>query len=153
MMGFFDKVAFWKKEEDRFSGLNNLGSSHQSSSSNPFMENPFGHDSHDPFGKSPFGDHYDVSMHSLPSGHDVAGMTRDPHLGLTNPATASTMLSQGKVSEIQQQPFSPDLTRTQMLEKDIQLISSKLDAVKATIDHMNQRLETIERIAKNQQQY
>lgn len=38
------------------------------------------------------------------------------------------------------------------LEKDIQLLSAKLDALKAILDNINQRLANIERIAQEAQE-
>jgi hypothetical protein len=38
------------------------------------------------------------------------------------------------------------------LEKDIQIISLKLDAIKSEMDSMNQRIKNIEMIAEKEQQ-
>ena len=41
----------------------------------------------------------------------------------------------------------------QSIDKDIQLLSAKLDSLKAILDNINQRLANIERIAQESQQH
>lgn len=49
------------------------------------------------------------------------------------------------------QPMQQSMTQAPDLQKDIQMISLKLDAIKSELDAMSQRLRTLESIAEREQ--
>jgi chaperonin cofactor prefoldin len=49
------------------------------------------------------------------------------------------------------QPMQQSIPQSNDLQKDIQLISLKLDAIKSELDAVNQRLRNIESIAEREQ--
>lgn len=108
-MGFFDKLAFWKKGgDDDILGAPPMGLDQPSG----LDLGPMGGQS----GQEPLG--------------DVTG------LGTPQPQAFQDMQQQ------QQQPQS-DLT-----SQKLEVISGKLDLIKAGLDNLNQRLEKIEKIAE-----
>ena len=54
-------------------------------------------------------------------------------------------------SRLQQRSLQGGYPGSIPLQKDLELLSSKLDAIKALVDHINQRLENIERMQKQDQ--
>jgi hypothetical protein len=127
-MGFLDKLAFWKKK-DEFEGIG-LGDKGQSLSSG--------------LGSPDFG----------------MGTGMEGGYGLpTQPAqpTAAQPMQQPSYPQSYTQPsFQPQFQQspqqTTSTEKDLEIISSKLDAIRATIDSINQRLANLEAMARGEQE-
>lgn len=123
-MAFMDKLKFWKREETEF----------------PAPRKPAGF-----LGKEEEVPEYPRAAeiaqpeHHMPAGMEQMGMPR-PMPGVTEPPFE------------QQQPFAPQAfgqqqqTQTSMsTEQQLQLISSKLDTIKAQLETVLQRLERLER--------
>ena len=117
-MGFFSKLAFWKKDD--LPDLSNLGT----------------------LGTEPR-----ASLGQMPG--EMAGDMGRPQFSYPNapelvPATES-FSRQGMQYPHNDSPY--------ILAKDIEILSSKLDALRAGIESINQRLANLERIAgaENQQ--
>jgi len=149
-MGFFDKINPFKKNNDF---LNN----------DPLAKDPLHHD----FSKG----HELDPLHSPTPGthHDPLHQTQDPlH---SNPLGKSSHLDAGPSSP--QQLDDPRMTMPlgqsmrqkrieamhsdynepafdESLKKDFELISSKLDYLKATLESINQRLANLEQIARRE---
>lgn len=127
-MGIFDKVAFWKKKDD-FGDLDkDLG-----------LDKDFGGDS---FGTSR-GSH--GGGHGTNIGDDSFGASSSyghaPSSGFEQPQVANPF---GQQNVAQQQP---SMDHDVIVEKNLEVLSSKIDALRATLDSVNQRLANIERIA------
>ena len=124
-MGILDKVMFWKKK-DEFSDIG-LGD----------KENlAFG----DEFGAQP------GTPGAVP-GTNPPGLGSDPGLGPqpAAPQAPSMPTFQPSTPQYQQPSYNPQ----QDLEaKSLEVISSKLDALRASVDSLNQRLANLEAIAR-----
>ncbi len=115
-MGMMDKLKFWKKEEE--------------------MPQEF-----------PRAAEFAPSEQHMPGGMEQMGMPR-PMPGLTEPPVEDFGQQQfsGQVprafaqQQAQQQQFAPVTT-----EQQLQLISSKLDTIKAQLETVLQRLDRLER--------
>ena len=122
-MGFFRKLAFWKKDDLDFG-----------------MDDPFKTSlgANDPLGK-------DIGA-TQPGSDPLGSMKQDPIGGMNAPsfgAPPSSPTGYSSFSQpVPQQGASPE----------IEVISAKLDAIKATMDSINQRLTNIERIANAEQE-
>lgn len=126
----FDKLKFWKNEEKEFdfgeSGLGEQGGPE------------FGKEAESSFGKAPetpaFGHEPDfASEQQFSEGPAIPPAYNQP----APPSNETPAAFQQQGDNI-----SPD-----MLSKDLQLISSKLDTIKAQIEQMNQRIINIEKKA------
>jgi len=97
------------------------------------------------FGQPNTGLQRDLGMNS-----DVFGLNQDPY--------ANQGFSQepiGPPAAFGQQRLMPlygDGTAQSTLHKDLEVVSAKLDALRASIDSMNQRIMNIESIAKQEQE-
>ena len=121
-MGFFSKIAFWKKKDD----LGDLGKD--------------------------FGLDKDLGL-------DI-GQGPSPDLGMgIEPAPMQQPYQ--KYPSFQQQPsFQPQTVFQQpsytsdnyIASKNLEVISSKLDALRASLESINQRLANIEAIARGEQE-
>ena len=126
-MSIFDKLAFWKKPEDDFGkGLPPLPEG-------PDFASPMGGDFGKGFGNQDFGKDF-----GSPSGLS---------LERAEPSPFGPSLSRGH-----QQSFSQQGSQDIIVSKNLEILSSKLDALQASLDSMNQRLMNIERIAMAEQQ-
>ena len=125
-MAFFDKLAFWKKKDD----LDDLGK--------------------------------DLGL-DKDMGLDFTSTGPSPDLGMGLEQTPQQPLQ--KYPSFQQQPnfqaqpvFQPQPMLQQpsyssdMASKNLEVISSKLDALRATMESINQRLANIEAIARGEQE-
>ena len=121
-MGFFNKIAFWKKKDD------------------------FGD-----FGKD------------LDLGKDLGmdmGQGPSPDLGMGLEPLPQGQQPYPKYPSFQQQGFqaphqysqSTSSNDSYIASKNLEVISSKLDALKATMDSLNQRVANIEAIARGEQE-
>lgn len=124
-MAFFGKLAFWKRKDD----LDDLGKD--------------------------LGLDKDLGL----------GMGPSPDLGMGMEPSQQPMQPFQKYPSFQQQPsFQPQSFQPQtfqqpsysnedfMTSKNLEVISSKLDALRATMESINQRLANIEAIARGEQE-
>ena len=129
-MGFFDKLAFWKKKDD----LDDLGK--------------------------------DLGLDKN-LGLDFSSGGPSPDLGMGLEPTPQAQQPFQKYPSfqqpgIQQPPFQPQPAFQQpsfnssdnsyIASKNLEVISSKLDALRATMESINQRLANIEAIARGEQE-
>jgi hypothetical protein len=128
-MGFFD--IFRKKHVEDISGMN-MDMGH-----NLDMDN---------LGTPQHPDFTDISTQGNPS---LANQGYDMGQGAIN---LSTMNNMGGISSQMSNPGYNAQQPGSGLEKDIQIISLKLDAIKSEMDSMNQRIKNIEMIAEKEQQ-
>ena len=156
-MGVVDKLKFWKKKEDNFGDLG-LGKDDLGLGSDPFAGE-----------KNPFADEKGLPpMDAGPSASDMmqAQPQYPPAQSMTQRGAYGSGYSQGFGSQPQQQAYGqpldqPDFnrpftmamqqTKDYTVAKDIELISSKLDALRASLDIINQRLSNIERLTEREQ--
>ena len=124
-MGFFDKLAFWKKKDDGFEsvGLGGKGIGSDLAASD--------------FGLSQTG--------GLEGGYEAPTQPAQP-APLTQPS-----YPQPSFQPQFQQPYAQQ-TRGFTTEKDLEIISSKLDALRAALDSINQRLANLEAIARGEEE-
>jgi len=134
-MTFLDKVMFWKKKES-----------------------PFGSDSLNLGG--------DTGLRDIGLGQDM-GLGK-PNLGLhgdtqfppqqqppgfQNPMSFQQPVQAPQYSQPQSSaPIMPAQPPPVAVGKDIEIVSSKLDALRATLDSINQRLANLERVAYGEQE-
>jgi hypothetical protein len=126
-MGFLDKIMFWKKNDsiDLNASLD-LGP-------DPLAGQNLGMGMN-----ASMGQEQTPSYGNYPSAHTFD----DSQFG-SNP--------QFTVRDVpRQEPFSP---QNYAAEKNLEVISSKLDALKAGMESINQRLANIERIAQGEQEH
>lgn len=142
-MGILDKIMFWKKGDDDLDSLGlkpgegfnpdanmaNLGLDDSSPGMDPNAGMP-------PFGNDPF-----PGSQTPQSPPSFGG---PPQSSFTSPQQSSF----GQPSH--QQPMQS--TQSYTAEKDFEIISSKLDALRAAIDSLSQRLANLEHIARGEQQ-
>ena len=168
-MGVMDKLMFWKKEDSMadFKGGDFGGS-------DPFADmggDPFASVDNDPLGQDSFGGP-SRPFGAQPQGFQGAGQTTlgpepDMQHGLSGGQTSQSY------GAAYQQPFSqttpgsfmpPPVNHTQtqardypqsdrdfIITKNIELLSSKLDAMRSSLEIINQRLESIERLARGEE--
>lgn len=133
-IGITDKLKFWKKD-DKKSRLDSKGMPDLNS------DNNLGNNSlTDNMTKDPFDDLRD--MHN-------PGLKEDNSQGFNPHSSNDPFSSQPK------NPINMNKNNTlnsQTRDKDIEVVSAKLDAIKAMLDNMNQRIIAIEEIAKAEQQ-
>ncbi len=144
-MGLLDKLMFWKKE-DEF-GLDNLGTKDFNSNFNVggLTDDPLKPSSSSSFGaeKSPFGSESDIG--SSPQ----LGNTPFPTTSQNMPGTRSTGSSGSNFnpssSQSANQPWQSPSPQPTSTGKDLELINSKLDTLRAMLQSIDQRLNEIER--------
>lgn len=129
-MSVLDKLMFWKKK-DEFSDIGldigkDVGGSGMS------------------LGKADtgFGAQGDLGL----------GSTPEPNFGAQPPRQPSTPSFQQPPQQFAQPSFQQQSHNDYSVSKDIEVISSKLDALRAGIESINQRLANIERIAYGEQE-
>ena len=125
-MGFMDKLAFWKKK-DEFGDLG-LGE-----------KGP---------GLGPDSAVSDLGLGPSPGG--IEGGPADLNLGLPAQPQQPYPQQPPLQPQFQQQPVQQQQNFT--AEKDFEIISSKLDALRAALDSINQRLANLEAIAKGEEE-
>ena len=145
-MGLLDKIKFWKKDDmDDFSDLGDFGLGDDKKA----MED---------LGKQDFGapPEEQASQQAIPGAEtppplpqpEATGAEPFPQPAVHPPEARPQSFSQQYPSY--QQPLQPaPLTHD---AKDIEIISAKLDALRATLESINQRLANLERIAQGDQQ-
>ncbi|MBN2566845.1 hypothetical protein JXB02_02040 [Candidatus Woesearchaeota archaeon] len=127
-MGIFDRLMFWKKDD----GLGDM----------PGLDTPVGHDLGLPdAGADPMGQQQNLGM---PTQDDSFGADAGP----SRPGSfSSSSYSQPSYGHSQAGSSSHEI----IVGKEIEIISSKLDAIRVSIESINQRLSNIERIASGEQ--
>ena len=132
----FDKLKFWKKEEDEF---NDLPSTPFPESQNPAGSDPFAAPQKDPFAHSPINDRsreipHPTQMPPVPAAppEEQRGFS-DRDFGIRPPEHAPPPQ---QTQPYQQTPGS--------LEQQMQMINLKLDAIKTAIENINMRMERLE---------
>jgi hypothetical protein len=145
MMSFLDKLMFWKRNDDNLGeDIGNLGGKNDLAFGNNF--NP----AQQQFGQQNLG---------LPQGNDM-GMgqqysaspeyPQDPNMGQQNQQSAFNQNPQSFSQRSYQQPYNQPSYNQQeeITSKNIEVISSKIDTLKASLDSINQRLANLEAIAR-----
>lgn len=131
-MSLLDKVKFWKKDEPSFGDIK--------------MDAPIG-ELNPPMGASPADSTAGLGGTGSLGGFDsTSGFGSPPQddFGLPPPGLSHQPMQPQPLSR----PVSPmvrQVPSSDILSKDIEIISSKLDALRATLEAINQRLSNIER--------
>jgi len=145
-MSFFEKMRFWKKKEDDFSNVGlNLNKD--------FSAPDFG------LGKSDdITSGYDPSLNSAPSGFQQPGSQQQfqspPQYSPPNQfgqqnfsAPQSTFAPQPAFSQASQPYYQQQSSPQYTVSKEIEIISIKLDAIRSSLESINQRIAGLERVA------
>ena len=129
-MSFLDKIQFWKREpafsvppEHDFDFTKPIGDGYPDTTG---LGQPT-------FGNTPFQQN---QMPQLPSFE----------LGFGNAMQPSSLPQLGSSMN------PPQMASGSMVSKDIEIISAKIDSLRATMESVNQRLMNIERLAQNEKQ-
>lgn len=137
-MGIFDKLMFWK-QPDEILTPNNAGLDIQMpdlNNHNSGMPNMNNMDQQ-------------LGLNGMDSGLPPQEQSQNPMMpqafGQQQSFQQSNSFQNSQPTQSFQQPASSDM------QKDIQILSLKLDAIKSTLDSLNQRVANIERIAENEQ--
>ena len=134
-MGILGKFAFWKKKDE----LDDLGKDFG-------LDKDFGMDMG--AGPSP-----DLGMGLEPQG--VQGQQAlQKYPSFNSQGSFSPAMQQPSFSQPAYSPpsYSPPSNDNYIASKNLEVISSKLDALKASIDALNQRVANIEAIARGEQE-
>ena len=128
-MGMFNKIKFWQKHDD-FS----------------LDENPFGNND-TPQNNSM--DTFDNANNPLDntaqdSSSSFSLNKNNEQNNINNPTSAIEMIKNGKITDVKEELHPEHIS----MQKDLEILSSKLDAIKMGIESMNQRLENLERMQK-----
>jgi hypothetical protein len=142
-MGFFDKIMFWKKKELDFP---EVGANENFGSGSGFKE-------------------FGISEGLGSRGDSTAGLGGTSDLNIGNePSTfpqqpnfpQNIVPPQGtpppSQPSFQQQGFGQQNDQSYTISKELEILSSKLDALRAGIESINQRLANLERIASGEQE-
>ncbi len=125
-MGVMDRLKFWKKDDSFGAPLNK--------------------DAFADLGKDSLQENFEIGGDA-----DQGPFGRQPEQHpLDDPVSASQILRRGTVQE-QPQMSGGYGSRQDLISKDIEVVSAKLDALRSTLDSMNQRIANIERIAEKEQ--
>lgn len=166
-MGLLDKLAFWKKEPE-LPDLGDIGKESGFKGPGGFGEAGVGKPGIGPeTGKDQFGAGPESGFEQLGLGKEQ-DLTKgaEPGLpglepgygggpGMPQGPGAQPMQRQQFQQPAQQQPYGAPIQPMQpapgaaVMSKDIEIVSSKLDALKATLDGINQRLANLERLAQD----
>ncbi len=148
-MGFLDKLMFWKGSENLITP-NNAGLDIQMPDLNspaglPNSDQALGLPNMNP-GLPPHENSFNESLNT-PNMNLNQSQGQNHQFG----SQSGFPSSQQNYSQQQFTPISSQQDQSSELQKDIQIISLKLDAIKSELDAMNQRIVTIEKIAQNEQ--
>lgn len=128
-MGIFDKLKFWKKEDefdfDKLAGDTSTGLPDES---------------------KPMQDDLGLGKSSLDKEPEMPGMPK------TEPSTSP--FDQPKTEPVTPQPTQPtgDVQSYQLPNRDLELINSKLDTIKAILMSLDQRTANLEKVAGVEQE-
>ena len=130
-MGILDKVMFWKKK-DEFADIG-LGDKENLA----------------------FGDEFGAQPGAAPGGTPgTPGLGQGMDQGL-GPQPSPSMPQQPSMPSFSQPPIQPQPSynpQQDLESKSLEVISSKLDAIRASIDSLNQRLANLEAIARGEEE-
>jgi len=135
-MGILDKLTFWKKKEDfDLRGFGDMPGEKGGPEKIPGMEQPSVFEKELSAEAGGFPEEPSTFPRTIPSEvpEEPAGPAFEMPPG--GPQTAAAPPSRG---------YMPQPSQT----RDIELISAKLDAIRAMLENINQRLANLERIAK-----
>lgn len=163
-MAVLDKLMFWKKKDE----LDDLGKDFGADLSKDmplggdFTPNsqgfgePWSQQGEQQFGQPPFGQQGQGSFGQNPLGNSF-GSPQQPSPSFGQPSFSSPNLSQPGLSQPgysqpsyaspPQPSYAQGSNSDYINAKSLEVISSKIDALRAAIDSMNARLANIERIA------
>jgi hypothetical protein len=160
-MGLLNKLAFWKKEPElpelgdfgKESGFKGPGGFGESGFGKPDMG---GQGSGQGFDQLGLGDQKDLMADIEPGMPQIEpGYGGGPGLGqgpLQQPKQRQRQAPQQQPFGAPMQPMQPS-PKEYSVSKDIEIVSSKLDALKATLDGVNQRLANLERMMQNKRSW
>ena len=99
---------------------------------------------------NPFGDSHHLGLPS--DHHSPSPVPQEFNMHDSPPSAPSSFdeLNKG-VPQQQQSPHPQESSKMASLEKDVALLGAKMDAVRAVLDSINNRLQNIERIAESSQ--
>ncbi|MBD3355396.1 hypothetical protein GF361_05430 [Candidatus Woesearchaeota archaeon] len=133
-IGILDKIFFWKDKKKPLEPVKPLDLGGLGKESDPGLDK-------------------DISSGGIPPKPE----TSKPYPGMPShespsqyplppeePASAASSFEQSRSSQ-------PQISMQDSLEKDMQVLTAKLDSLKALLDNINQRLANIERIANESQ--
>lgn len=135
-MPFFDKLMFWKKKEEPFG-----------------TDFGMGRDA----GLGGIGQDAGLGLHDSGMGSDfgLPTQTQFPQQQPFQQSFQQPAQQQYNYPSYQQYPSTPMMpeqpSRHDIVGKDIEIVSSKLDALRAILESVNQRLMSLERIAYGDQ--
>ena len=136
-LGFFDKLAFWKKKDD----FGDLG-----------KDLDLGKD----FGKDLGMDINQGPSPDLGAGLEPMGQSQQQFQKYPSFQGQQNFSNPSSYPQPYQQPASPSYPSASndpyIASKNLEVISSKLDALKASINALNQRVANIEAIARGEQE-
>ncbi len=155
-MGFFDKLAFWKKKDDLSLGGDfgkDLGLGKDAGLGDPFGAGlggeSFGNES-DAFNKQGMGRDLGFGSDVGQQGFGAQGFGSFPKQsggydpGFNQPPGQPVPMQQPFGGMAHQQPQQ---AQVELYGKDLEVVSAKLDSIRYTLESINQRLANIERIA------
>ena len=147
-MGLLDKIKFWKKDElDDFSDLGDFGMGDDKK--DIAKPEPTGVPEASDLGETtPKTSAKETPVTPSFEENVPEGLPR-PRSFEESPSMPSTAEKPSQYPSYQQPLQHAPLTQD---SKDLELISAKLDAMRATLESMNQRLANLERIAQGEQQ-
>ena len=125
-MGFLDKLTFWKKKDE----FGDIGLGDRGPGLGPDPAAP------------------DLGMGPSPGGTE----SPDLNLGLPQQPPMQQPSFQQPQPSLQPQFQQPSQQQGFTAEKDFEIISSKLDALRAALDSINQRLANLEAIARGEEE-
>ncbi|MCF7860924.1 hypothetical protein K9M79_01670 [Candidatus Woesearchaeota archaeon] len=135
-MSIFDKIQFWKKDDDPFSSGLDTGLENNPVES---FNSGISSSSHRSMGNQP-----DLGLPEMGQGlpdmdsHESGERFDAPF----NPATVRNVPNQ-------QSTQTSSLQGDQLISKEIEILSTKIDVLRAGIENINQRLVVIEDLIKN----
>ncbi|MBD3164554.1 hypothetical protein GF323_05090 [Candidatus Woesearchaeota archaeon] len=143
-MGFLDKLKFWKKDDDFGSSLDmkdNFSSDMGMQDNNFSQQNSLGL----PESRNARQDNLGMPSRNMPDMSQYRGVG-----DLQGQNDMNMSLHRQLSSNEENAPFSAPNQGYHEASSDMQVISAKLDAIKATIDAINQRVANLERVAYEQ---
>ncbi|MBS3137576.1 hypothetical protein J4232_04020 [Candidatus Woesearchaeota archaeon] len=141
-MSLFGKLAFWKKKDDDARlGIGTKGDFAALNLNDPQLGNDLGLNNDTNLSNNNLG--LDLDNQQQQSFTRFGSQNYSPK----NPGTGAAV-----VRQVEQSPFQQQTSQHQMLyNKDVELLYAKIDAIRANVESINQRLANIERILQGQQ--
>lgn len=127
-MSVFDKLKFWKHEEEPIGEFGDLDAAFPTGGGPPFPTGIPESSSHQDFGSL------------TPMAYNQSS-SPPPQVTITSPTPPYQVVQPQPLYQPVQQPMN----------KDVEIISLKLDAIKNTLDAINMRLERLEHIARGEE--